>query len=84
LLDEYGSEQQAASGRLEETAIADLPQIAAWRRAFTRFGAKATQHRNAAEALLGAHQPRARNEAFLLSPASPQAGESWGVEDAGR
>jgi DNA/RNA-binding domain of Phe-tRNA-synthetase-like protein len=29
-----------------------MPQIAAWRRAFTRFGAKPTQHRNAAEALL--------------------------------
>jgi DNA/RNA-binding domain of Phe-tRNA-synthetase-like protein len=52
LLDEYGAEQRAASGRLEATAIADLPQIAAWRRAFTRFGAKPTQHRNAAEALL--------------------------------
>ena len=52
LLDEYGAEQRAASGRLEATAIADPPQIAAWRRAFTRFGAKPTQHRNAAEALL--------------------------------
>ena len=52
LLDEYGAEQRAASGRLEATAIADLPQIAAWRRAFARFGAKPTQHRNAAEALL--------------------------------
>ena len=52
LLDEYGAERRAASGRLEATAIADMPQIAAWRRAFTRFGAKPTQHRNAAEALL--------------------------------
>ena len=52
LLDEYGAEQRAASGRLGATAIADLPQIAAWRRAFARFGAKPTQHRNAAEALL--------------------------------
>ena len=52
LLDEYGAEQRAASGRLEATALADMPQIAAWRRAFTRFGAKPTQHRNAAEALL--------------------------------
>jgi DNA/RNA-binding domain of Phe-tRNA-synthetase-like protein len=52
LLDEYGAEQRAASGRLEATAIADMPQIAAWRRAFTWFGAKPTQHRNAAEALL--------------------------------
>ena len=52
LLDEYGAEQRAASGRLGATAIADLPQIAALRRAFTRFGVKPTQHRNAAEALL--------------------------------
>jgi DNA/RNA-binding domain of Phe-tRNA-synthetase-like protein len=52
LLDEYQNEQRAASERLNATAIADLPSIAAWRRAFTRFGAKPTQHRNAAEALL--------------------------------
>lgn len=32
--------------------IADTPSIAAWRRVFTSFGAKPTQHRNAAEALL--------------------------------
>lgn len=52
LLEEYRAEQIAASERLRETAIADFPSIAAWRRAFTRFGAKPTQHRNAAEALL--------------------------------
>jgi len=52
LLDQYRDEQRTASERLRETAIADLPQVAAWRRAFTRFGAKPTQHRNAAEALL--------------------------------
>ena len=52
LLDEYRAEQRAAAERLGETAVADLPSIAAWRRAFTRFGAKPTQHRNAAEALL--------------------------------
>ena len=52
LLDEYRAEQRAASERLNATAIADLPQVAAWRRAFARFGAKPTQHRNAAEALL--------------------------------
>jgi DNA/RNA-binding domain of Phe-tRNA-synthetase-like protein len=52
LLDEYRSEQRAVSERLNATAIADLPSIAAWRRAFTRFGARPTQHRNAAEALL--------------------------------
>ncbi|CAA9476543.1 MAG: hypothetical protein AVDCRST_MAG02-4157 [uncultured Rubrobacteraceae bacterium] len=52
LLDEYRAEQRAASERLNETPVADLPSIAAWRRAFARFGAKPTQHRNAAEALL--------------------------------
>lgn len=52
LLDEYRAEQRAASERLKATAVADLPSIAAWRRAFARFGAKPTQHRNAAEALL--------------------------------
>ncbi len=52
LLDEYGAEQGAVIERLNSTPIADLPSISAWRRAFTRFGAKPTQHRNAAEALL--------------------------------
>lgn len=52
LLDEYGAEQEAVSERLGEIGIADLPSIAAWRRAFSAFGAKPTQHRNAAEALL--------------------------------
>lgn len=52
LLEEYRAEQQAASERLEATTIAELPQVAAWRRVFARFGAKPTQYRNAAEALL--------------------------------
>jgi len=52
LLDEYRAEQLAASQRLAETALAELPSIGAWRRAFTQFGVKPTQHRNAAEALL--------------------------------
>jgi DNA/RNA-binding domain of Phe-tRNA-synthetase-like protein len=52
LLDEYRAEQQATSERLKATAIADLPQVAAWRRVFTGFGAKPTQFRNAAESLL--------------------------------
>ena len=52
LLDDYRAEQRAARARLKATAIADLPSIAAWRRAFSRFGVKPTQHRNAAEALL--------------------------------
>jgi DNA/RNA-binding domain of Phe-tRNA-synthetase-like protein len=49
---EYRAAQREARARLAATAIADLPSIAAWRRAFTAFGAKPTQYRNAAEALL--------------------------------
>jgi DNA/RNA-binding domain of Phe-tRNA-synthetase-like protein len=52
LLAEYRAEQQSARARLAATPIADFPSVAAWRRAFTRFGAKPTQYRNAAEALL--------------------------------
>jgi DNA/RNA-binding domain of Phe-tRNA-synthetase-like protein len=52
LLDAYVEEQRAASERLRATPIAEIPSIAAWRRAFSQFGAKPTQHRNAAEALL--------------------------------
>ena len=52
LLDAYGAQQRETSARLAATPIAELPSIAAWRRAFTRFGAKPTQYRNAAEALL--------------------------------
>ena len=52
LIETYRTDQAAASKRLATTAIAEMPSIAAWRRAFTQFGAKPTQHRNAAEALL--------------------------------
>jgi DNA/RNA-binding domain of Phe-tRNA-synthetase-like protein len=52
LLDDYRAGQQAARERLYATAIAELPSIAAWRRVFSGFGAKPTQYRNAAEALL--------------------------------
>lgn len=52
LLDEYLAEQKAVAERLDGTPIAELPQIAAWRRVFSDFGAKPTQYRNAAEALL--------------------------------
>jgi DNA/RNA-binding domain of Phe-tRNA-synthetase-like protein len=52
LLEEYEAEQQAAKRRLEETPIAEIPSIGAWRRAFAGFGVKPTQHRVAAEALL--------------------------------
>src|SRR5690606_32129299 len=52
LLEAARAVQAAALERLQTTPLAELPSIAAWRRAFTRFGAKPTQHRNAAEALL--------------------------------
>ncbi len=52
LLEQYGDEQRAARDRLSGTAIAELPPIAAWRRVFSAFGAKPTQYRCAAEALL--------------------------------
>lgn len=52
LLDVYNAEQQVAAKRLEDTPIAEMVSIAAWRRTFTGFGVKPTQHRVAAEALL--------------------------------
>lgn len=52
LLEEYRAEQYAVTQGLQVTPIATMPSIAAWRRAFTQFGAKPTQHRNAVEALL--------------------------------
>lgn len=52
LLDEFKSEQRAALTRLAATPIAEVPSIAAWRRAFSRFGVKPTKYRVAAEALL--------------------------------
>lgn len=52
LVAEYESEQRAVAERLATTSIAELPSITAWRRVFTRFGAKPTQYRSAAEALL--------------------------------
>lgn len=52
LLAAYRAAQRAAAERLQAMPIAELPSIAAWRRAFARFGAKPTQYRCAAEALL--------------------------------
>lgn len=52
LLEDYRSTQTERLIELETMPIAELASIAAWRRAFTRFGAKPTQYRNAAEALL--------------------------------
>lgn len=52
LSDEYGKEQAATLGRLTRKQIAEIPSVAAWRRAFSRFGVKPTQYRSAVEALL--------------------------------
>jgi DNA/RNA-binding domain of Phe-tRNA-synthetase-like protein len=41
-----------ASARLTESAESELPEIRAWRRAFSRMGLKPTQYRCASEALL--------------------------------
>ena len=52
LLVEYRAEQALVRARLGTIEIAEIPSIVAWRRAFSAFGAKPTQHRSAAEALL--------------------------------
>lgn len=52
LKEEYRVTQGVARERLGATPIAELPSIAAWRRVFSQFGVKPTQHRNAAESLL--------------------------------
>jgi DNA/RNA-binding domain of Phe-tRNA-synthetase-like protein len=52
LADLYREEQRKKAAFLAETPIAEIPSIAAWRRAFSGFGVKPTQYRNAAEALL--------------------------------
>jgi DNA/RNA-binding domain of Phe-tRNA-synthetase-like protein len=52
LREEYEAEQAAVRERLTTSPIAELPAIAAWRRTFASFGAKPTQYRSAAEALL--------------------------------
>jgi DNA/RNA-binding domain of Phe-tRNA-synthetase-like protein len=52
LLQRYRTAQKEVADRLAATPPAGLPSIAAWRRAFAAFGAKPTQYRSAAEALL--------------------------------
>ena len=43
---------EQAHARLSGAAESDLPEVAAWRRAYTQMGMKPTQYRSAAEALL--------------------------------
>jgi DNA/RNA-binding domain of Phe-tRNA-synthetase-like protein len=52
LFERYRTAQKEVVDRLATTPPAALPSIAAWRRAFAAFGAKPTQYRSAAEALL--------------------------------
>jgi DNA/RNA-binding domain of Phe-tRNA-synthetase-like protein len=52
LLERYRDAQREVAERLASTPVSALPSIAAWRRAFAAFGAKPTQYRSAAEALL--------------------------------
>lgn len=52
LRDEFGAQQLATRTELGGSALSAIPSIAAWRRAFSGFGVKPTQYRNAAEALL--------------------------------
>lgn len=52
LKDEFRAQQRASRSALEGGALSAVPSIAAWRRAFSSFGVKPTQYRNAAEALL--------------------------------
>jgi DNA/RNA-binding domain of Phe-tRNA-synthetase-like protein len=52
LQERYRAAQQEVAARLAAAPVAELPSIAAWRRAFAAFGAKPTQYRSAAEALL--------------------------------
>lgn len=48
----YEREQLAVIGLMEGRTPGEVPALAAWRRAFSAFGVKPTQYRNAAEALL--------------------------------
>jgi DNA/RNA-binding domain of Phe-tRNA-synthetase-like protein len=52
LLAAYLTEQRATLERLGDRPLSQVESLAAWRRAFRRFGVKPTQYRSAAEALL--------------------------------
>jgi DNA/RNA-binding domain of Phe-tRNA-synthetase-like protein len=48
----YLEEQQTVIAEIGDTPLSQIPSLSAWRRAFTSFGVKPTQYRNAAESLL--------------------------------
>ncbi len=52
LVERFAAEQEAVRTRLGEASLAELAQIAAWRRTFSGFGVEPTKYRNAAESLL--------------------------------
>ncbi len=52
LLEAFEGEQETVRQRLGDTPPSEIASLAAWRSAFSAFGVKPTQYRNAAEALL--------------------------------
>lgn len=52
LLRLFEREQTVTIERIGATPLSEMPSLAAWRKAFSRFGVSPTQYRNAAEALL--------------------------------
>jgi DNA/RNA-binding domain of Phe-tRNA-synthetase-like protein len=52
LRDLYMMEQQAIRERTPDSALSEIPSLAAWRGAFRKFGVEPTKYRSAAEALL--------------------------------
>lgn len=52
LQEEYAAQQESTRRSLTGVSPADVPALAAWRKAFSAFGVKPTQYRSAAEALL--------------------------------
>jgi DNA/RNA-binding domain of Phe-tRNA-synthetase-like protein len=52
LAEMFHQEQRAALRRLGDVSLAEIPSLAAWRRAFSAFGVEPTRYRSAAEALL--------------------------------
>jgi DNA/RNA-binding domain of Phe-tRNA-synthetase-like protein len=52
LQESFISEQKRVIEKIGDTALSDLPSLAAWRRTFSAFGVSPTQYRSAPEALL--------------------------------
>jgi DNA/RNA-binding domain of Phe-tRNA-synthetase-like protein len=52
LEDVFRTEQARTLERIGSTSLAELPSLAAWRRAFSAFGVEPTRYRSAAESLL--------------------------------